>query len=282
MDINIHLSDPARDFLLALLEKQKVAGIAARLFVTHPGTRMAETCLAYCRPGEEKETDTRMPFGDLVLYLDQRSLPYLHELDIDLNTTHSRGQLTIQAPNAKKPQTNPDEIKVAQQECLGRQVPSGEPGVIPAGAEVRITQALGGSYTVLYQGNLIRVEADQAVHLGLTSQVPQFEASPDGVIREDQVWSALSLVYDPEIPVNIVSLGLVYAVRIDADRQRVEVEMTLTAPGCGMGQVLVDDVKDKLARVPHVEETAVDLVFDPPWRQDMMSEEARLETGLFF
>jgi len=282
MDVNIHLSDPARDFLLDLLNKQKVDGIAARLFVTHPGTRMAETCLAYSRPGEEKESDKRLQFGDLVLYLDKRSLPYLDELEIDLAQERMGKQLTIKAPNAKKPQTSSDEHKVLQRDCRGQQVPSGDPVVIPAGTEVRVTQALGGSYTVLYQGNLVRVEGKDAAALGLANNELQFEPPADGSISEEQVWEAMATVFDPEIPVNIVSLGLVYKMEIDQARKHVDVDMTLTAPGCGMGQVLVDDVKYKLSLVPHVETTDVDLVFDPPWRQDMMSEEARLETGLFF
>ena len=282
MDVNIHLSDPARDFLLELLNKQKVDGIAARLFVTHPGTRMAETCLAYCRPGEEKETDKRLQFGDLVLYLEQRSLPFLDELEIDLAEERMGKQLTIKAPNAKKPQTRSEEHKVLQRDCRGQQVPSGDPVLIPAGTEVRVTQALGGSYTVLYQGNLVRVEGKDAEALGLANNELRFEPPADGSISEEQVWEAMATVFDPEIPVNIVSLGLVYKMEIDQARKHVDVDMTLTAPGCGMGQVLVDDVKNKLSLVPHVESTDVELVFDPPWRQDMMSEEARLETGLFF
>lgn len=282
MDISIHLSDPARDFLADLLKKQKVDGIAARLFVTHPGTRMAETCLAYCRPGDEKANDKRLQYGDLVLYLDSRSLPYLDDLEIGLTEERLGKQLTIKAPNAKKPKTTSDEYKILQRDCRGQQVPSGDPVVIPAGTEVRITQALGGSYTVLHKGNLVRVEGKDAQALGLSNNELQFDPPEDGSISSDQVWEALATVFDPEIPVNIVSLGLVYKMKINQNSHHVEVDMTLTAPGCGMGQVLVDDVKAKLAQVPYVETTDVELVFDPPWQQDMMSEEAKLETGLFF
>ena len=104
----------------------------------------------------------------------------------------------------------------------------------------------------------------------------------DGSIQEDQVWEALHTVFDPEIPVDLVNLGLVYRVAIDQTQGRVDIDMTLTAPGCGMGPVLVGDVEHRVALVPNVNTVAVNLVFDPPWHRDMMSEEAQLETGMFF
>lgn len=107
-----------------------------------------------------------------------------------------------------------------------------------------------------------------------------FEPPEDGRISEQQCWDALRLVYDPEIPVNVVALGLIYALDIDQDRHTIRVEMTLTSPGCGMGDIIAGDVKGKLLQVPHVEEARVDIVFDPPWSYDSLEEEARLELGL--
>lgn len=277
---SLRISSQARDFLVNLLDKQKVDGIAARLFVTDPGTPRAETCLAYCRPGDERPDDQRLVTGDLVLYLDKESLPYLQDLEIGVQENEHGKQLTIKAPNARTPQQSEDTV-VTQRECPAKLIPSGDPVVLPAGTPLRITQALGGSYTLLYEGNLVRVDGEDADALGLTANTLSFEPPADGRISEDQVWSALETVYDPEIPVDIVNLGLVYKLDIDQKRRHVDVEMTLTAPGCGMGDVLVDDVRDRLARVPHIETSDVDLVFDPPWHRDMMSEEARLETGLY-
>ncbi|WP_027329441.1 putative Fe-S cluster assembly protein SufT [Marinimicrobium agarilyticum] len=171
---------------------------------------------------------------------------------------------------------------VFERETPAKLVPSGDDLMIPKGAEAAITQALGASYTLLYHGNLIRIDGKDADAIGLTANGLEFEAREDGQIDEEQVWKALSMVYDPEIPVNIVSLGLVYKMNVDQERGHVDVEMTLTAPGCGMGDVLVDDVKRRLAEVPNVASTDVDLVFDPPWDRTMMSEEAQLETGMFF
>ncbi|MFT5529566.1 MAG: putative FeS assembly SUF system protein SufT, partial [Alteromonadaceae bacterium] len=104
----------------------------------------------------------------------------------------------------------------------------------------------------------------------------------DDLISEDQVFQALETVYDPEIPINLLSLGLIYKVSTDQATQTVHINMTLTAPGCGMGPVLVGDVEYRVSMVPNVKKVAVELVFDPPWSREMMSEEAQLEAGLFF
>ena len=118
--------------------------------------------------------------------------------------------------------------------------------------------------------------------LGLKPEVLTFEDLSETEIVEDQVWQALRSIYDPEIPVNLVDLGLIYGVNIEQSSHQVRITMTLTAPACGMGPVLVSDIKYRVAKVPHVESVEVDLVFDPPWTRDMMSDEAKLETGLFF
>jgi probable FeS assembly SUF system protein SufT len=172
---------------------------------------------------------------------------------------------------------------VTQRECPARRVPSGEPVTIPAGQFLRVNQSLGGNYTVTWQGNMLRIDGTDADAIGYEPEKLTFTDEGDGqMIDPDQVWQALDTVYDPEIPISIVSLGLVYAVNIDQDQRRVDVKMTLTAPGCGMGPVLVSDVEYRAGKVPNVDQVKVELVFDPPWSRDMMSEEAQLEAGLFF
>lgn len=280
MQPSFHLSESARDYLIDLLAQQGVA--AARIFVLDPGTPRAETCLAYCREGEQSESDLEVLEGDLTLFLDKPSLPFLKGLEIDLQRNDGQAQITIRAPNAKKAQSAQGREVVFERECPAKLVPSGDDLQIPKGAEAAITQALGGSYTLLYHGNLIRIDGKDADAIGLNANRMNFEARADGTIDEDQIWQALSMVYDPEIPVNIVSLGLVYKMQVDQAHGSVAVEMTLTAPGCGMGDVLVDDVKRRLSEVPNVVSSDVQLVFDPPWSRTMMSEEAQLETGMFF
>lgn len=167
-------------------------------------------------------------------------------------------------------------------ECPGRLVPVGDPVTIPAHTFVTLTQSLGGNYTVVYNGNMVRVDGTDADALGFEPTLLKFDAPADGNIDEAQVWEALHTVYDPEIPVDLVNLGLIYELNIDQQAGSVTIAMTLTAPGCGMGPVLVGDVKYRVTQVPHVKTVEVELVFDPPWNRDMMSEEAQLETGLFF
>ncbi len=171
---------------------------------------------------------------------------------------------------------------VTQRECPARRVPSGDPTTIPEGQFITINQALGGNYTVTFQGNMLRIDGTDADAIGQEPEVLSFNDDGSGQVVEDQVWKALDSVYDPEIPISLVSLGLIYSVAIDADSKRVDINMTLTAPGCGMGPVLVSDVKYRVAKVPNVTDVHVELVFDPPWSRDMMSEEAQLEAGLFF
>ena len=160
--------------------------------------------------------------------------------------------------------------------------PDGTPLTIPKDTFVTITQALGGNYTVTYNGQMVRVDGTDAEALGLEPELLSFPEPTDDQIREEQVWEALKTVYDPEIPVDLVNLGLIYNVAIDQSEHKVTIQMTLTAPGCGMGPVLVGDVEYRVKRVPNVEHVKVDLVFDPPWQRHMMSEEAQLETGMFF
>ena len=161
-----------------------------------------------------------------------------------------------------------------------RLVPTGTPTTIPEGTFVTLTQTLGGAYTVVFEGNMARIEGEDGDALGLEPVVLEFEPAADGKPSMEQVQEALASVYDPEIPVNIVELGLVYRCDIVAG-DVVQIDLTLTAPGCGMGQVLVEDVKRRVARVPFVSDVVVQLVFDPPWSRDMMTEEAQLALGIF-
>jgi probable FeS assembly SUF system protein SufT len=165
--------------------------------------------------------------------------------------------------------------------------------LVPAGAEVKlrpgqagyITQALGGSFTVYVEGNLFRIAGEDAEAIGKESVKPP--ELPPNATEEDVrklAWDQMRTCYDPEIPINIVDLGLVYECNVTPNEdgtRTVEVQITLTAPGCGMGDILVDDVRDKIGRIPTVREARVSLTFDPPWNQSMMSEAARLQTGMF-
>lgn len=171
---------------------------------------------------------------------------------------------------------------VAQADCPARRVPDGTPLTIPEGTFVTITQALGGNYTLTYHGQMVRVDGTDAHLLGLESEQLEFPAPIDERIHEDQVWQALGTVFDPEIPVDLVNLGLIYNVNVNQALQQVDIQMTLTAPACGMGPVLVGDVEYRVRKVPNVKTVKVELVFDPPWQRHMMSEEAQLQTGMFY
>jgi probable FeS assembly SUF system protein SufT len=171
-----------------------------------------------------------------------------------------------------------------ERDCAAVMVPQGDAVTMPAGSVGYITQALGGSYTVFVEGNLFRIAGKDADAIG--KEAPEPLRLPDDAGDEEVealVWSQLRTCFDPEIPFNIVDLGLIYeaTLRQRADGQRdIEVKMTLTAPGCGMGEILVDDVRSKLEAIPTIHEADVELVFDPPWGRHMMSEAARLETGM--
>ncbi len=164
-------------------------------------------------------------------------------------------------------------------------VPAGDVVTLPAGSFGYITQALGGSWTVFVEGNLMRIAGQDGDAIG--KEPPPAIELPEGASDDEVevlVWNQLRTCFDPEIPINVVDLGLVYeatVVRADDGQRRIEVRMTLTAPACGMGDILVDDVRCKLEMIPTVVEADVELVFDPPWGRHMMSEVARLETGMF-
>jgi probable FeS assembly SUF system protein SufT len=173
---------------------------------------------------------------------------------------------------------------VFARDCPAVMVPQGQEVTLPAGQAGYITQALGGSFTVFVDGNLFRIRGADADAIGKELPAPLIlSAHADDAEVEKLVWQQLRTCYDPEIPVNIVDLGLVYECTLEKtgdERRRVKVAMTLTAPGCGMGDILVDDVRSKIESIPTVAEADVELTFDPPWNQTMMSDVAKLETGM--
>lgn len=158
-------------------------------------------------------------------------------------------------------------------------VPSGEADTLPADAEVVISQALGGSFSVEYEGRLYRIDGTQADALGKPALQFSFADVHPGAINPAHVDQALRSVYDPEIPVNILDLGLVYERRIEG--RQILIRMTLTAPACGMGDVLRAEVAQRLRQIPNVDDVTVDLVFEPLWNRSMLSEVAKLELGMF-
>ncbi|MEY3713453.1 MAG: putative Fe-S cluster assembly protein SufT [Steroidobacteraceae bacterium] len=163
-------------------------------------------------------------------------------------------------------------------------VPSGDAITLKSGLSGFITQALGGSFTLYIEGNLYRLSGENADAIGKqTLQAPELPPGATAADVQALAWQQMRSCYDPEIPINIVELGLVYECEVapnDDGTRDVAVKMTLTAPGCGMGDVLVQDVKEKIEIIPTVREAKVELVFDPPWNQSMMSEAARLQTGM--
>jgi probable FeS assembly SUF system protein SufT len=165
-------------------------------------------------------------------------------------------------------------------------VPAGTPITLKQGIAGYITQALGGSFTLYIEGNLYRIPGEQADAIGKERvQAPELPPNATEADVKELAWAQMRHCFDPEIPINIVDLGLVYACEVSANddgTRKLSVTMTLTAPGCGMGEVLVQDVRDKLEIIPTVSQADVQLVFDPPWSQSMMSEAARLQTGMMW
>ena len=171
-------------------------------------------------------------------------------------------------------------------DCEAIQIPSGQKTTIPAGTQGVITQSLGGTYTIATYQGLGRVAEKDLDALGLEKPHPQQtqkSAPTDGEVAEEDVWNQLRQCYDPEIPVNIVDLGLVYDCRLSKKEDggtRVEVKMTLTAPGCGMGPAIAHDAQSKILSIDGIDEADVQLVWDPPWNQDMISEAGRMKLGM--
>jgi probable FeS assembly SUF system protein SufT len=173
-------------------------------------------------------------------------------------------------------------------DCPAIRIPSGEPMLLPQGTRVIITQALGGSYTVATETGLARVADENADALGLeptrgAAPIAAENAGENVPVDEAKVWNQLRTCYDPEIAVNIVDLGLIYDCQVspsDEGGSRVDIKMTLTAPGCGMGPTIAAEARQKVMAVPGVSDAAVELVWDPPWNQAMISEAGRMQLGL--
>lgn len=177
--------------------------------------------------------------------------------------------------------------RILMRDCPAVQIPSGNPVDLEKGARVFLTQTLGGSYTVMCDFGLARIDGEHADALGLEAPpahtpTPVRDTPVGGPPDEEILWAQLRNVYDPEIPVNIVDLGLVYSLEVKPtdDGYFVQVQMTLTAPGCGMGPAIAADAQSKLMQAPGVDGAAVDLVWEPAWNQGMISEEGRMKLGL--
>ncbi|MES0874981.1 putative Fe-S cluster assembly protein SufT [Sinimarinibacterium thermocellulolyticum] len=170
-------------------------------------------------------------------------------------------------------------------DVIGILIPQGTKVELPEGASGAITQALGGSFTVQVEGHLFRIDGKDADAIGKEVQKgPEVPADATDAEIEQAIWTQLHRCYDPEIPVDIVELGLIYECKVEPlgeGQRRAKIRMTLTAPGCGMGEILVEDVKSKVLALPTITEADVELVFDPPWNQSMMSDTAKLATGMF-
>ena len=161
-------------------------------------------------------------------------------------------------------------------------IPSGVKVTLQAGAHAHVTQALGNAYTLHVNGNLVRVAGKHGDALGLVILDSPDINECDGNL-EEKIWQQLKTCFDPEIPVNIADLGLVYSCEVittEPDQYQVNIVMTLTAPGCGMGPVLVNEVEEKIKEIHGVTQVMVELVFDPPWDRDKMTDEAKLMLGL--
>ena len=171
-----------------------------------------------------------------------------------------------------------------KKDCDATLVPSGQPLLLTKGTLVSITQALGGSVTVQVQGNLVLIHEDAVDSIGIEPDTQTLDEAKDKSIPlDDRAWALLKTCYDPEIPVNIVDLGLIYGCQCmesEDGLNKAYIAMTLTAPGCGMGPFLVEDVKRKVMLIPEIKEVDIEMVFDPPWSQDRMSDAAKLQLGL--
>lgn len=178
-----------------------------------------------------------------------------------------------------------EEIKLSR-EVNAVQIPSGDSMTLPAGTAVFITQRLGGTYTVATSQGLARISSQDSDALGVDAEEEKKKQADAVRLKdaplEEQVWAQLKGVYDPEIPVDIVNLGLVYDCAIEQidDKKVVQVKMTLTAPGCGMGPVIAADAQAKILTIDDIDEANVELVWDPAWNQDMITEEGKMKLGM--
>jgi probable FeS assembly SUF system protein SufT len=179
-----------------------------------------------------------------------------------------------------------DDLVTLTREVEVTLIPQGTPMTLPEGETVTITHRLGGNYTVMTHNGMFRISGANADAIGEELTGAAQAADAEGAnepVETDTLWEALKLVFDPEIPVNIVDLGLVYSLELTAREEgghKVDMQMTLTAPGCGMGPVIAEDAQMRLMSVPGVAEAEAEIVWDPPWNQDMITEEGKMVLGL--
>jgi probable FeS assembly SUF system protein SufT len=181
---------------------------------------------------------------------------------------------------------NPNDPKILTRDVEASVVPVGTKVTLQKGGQAYVTQSLGGAFTVIVNGNMFRIDGKDADALGLEIKSAPATAVSGPLTQEQlekQIWESLKTCYDPEIPVNIVDLGLIYDCHLTSVGEnsfKADVKMTLTAPGCGMGPALAQDVQNKLMSLEPIDEANVELVWDPPWNQSMMTEAAKLQLGL--
>lgn len=172
---------------------------------------------------------------------------------------------------------------ITETETAGIQIPGGNAVVLPEGSRIYITQMLGNSITAASDVGLVRITREEAARAGIIPPEEGQAEAEENLTLEEKVWNVLKNIYDPEIPVDIVNLGLVYGVEVIPQKEGgsfVHVQMTLTAPGCGMGPHLMAEAEIGISSLEGVGEVNVEFVWDPPWNQEMMSEEARMQLGL--
>lgn len=177
---------------------------------------------------------------------------------------------------------NLNEIIELKRDCAAIEIPSGVRSILSKGSKVRVAQALGTSYTVTSEMHaMYRIDGKDADALGLETEQSS-EGPTETAFNEEKMWETLKTVFDPEIPVNIVDLGLIYSCTVTdlvQGGKKIDAKMSMTAPGCGMGNVIKAEVESKLTRLPEVQEVQVEIVFDPPWHPGLMSEAAKLQLG---
>lgn len=179
-------------------------------------------------------------------------------------------------------QATDKKIVTTTRDCQGVTVPAGIDVTIPVGQFITLTQTTPNKATVIYNGDMVQLQGEELTAIGLEPVLIEFSVADDGSISKENVETALDTVYDPEMPVSILQLGLVYGVDIDQDSKTVHITMTLTSPTCPMGDEILRDIKASVAQVPNVETVEVKIVFQPPWSKEMMSEEAQLEAGMIW
>ena len=177
-----------------------------------------------------------------------------------------------------------EELITVSRNCDATLIPSGEKIKLIKGTHVKITQALGGDYTIYVNGNLMKLSGKDADAIGKKVEVikqSKIDKIPDN-LDEDLIWEQLKTCYDPEIPVNIVDLGLIYDLKIEKSKKgfSINVKMTLTAPGCGMGPSIAQDAENKIRTINGVSDVLIELVWEPLWNQEMMTEDAKLKLGM--